>query len=66
MFAYHGEITIPKIGSLYGYIFNEWLVNKGYRPAGFYNFERDDKRFLGAKNSGYEFELLLAIIKIPR
>ncbi|PKG38450.1 GyrI-like domain-containing protein [Psychromonas sp. Urea-02u-13] len=65
VFTYNGEITLPKIGGLYGYIFNEWLPNNGYQPAGFYNFERYDKRFLGAKNSGSEFELFVPIIKIP-
>ncbi|WP_022942850.1 GyrI-like domain-containing protein [Psychromonas hadalis] len=65
VFSYHGEITIPKIGSLYGYIFNEWLPKNGYQRGGFYNFERYDKRFLGAKDSRSEFELFVPIIKMP-
>jgi len=64
VFTYNGEITLKRMGGLYSYIFNEWLPANGYRPAGFYNFERYDERFLGAKESRSEFELFVPIIKI--
>jgi len=64
VFPYHGELTMKRAGALYSYIFNEWLPNNGYRHAGYYNFERYDKRFLGAQDSGTEFELFVPIVKV--
>ena len=64
VFTYRGDITLKRMGGLYGYIFNEWLPNNGYQRAGFYNFERYDERFLGAKDQGSEFELFVPIRKI--
>lgn len=64
VFTYNGAITLPKIGKLYGYIFNEWLPKNGYQRAGHYNFERYDERFYGALNNRSEFELFVPIMKM--
>ncbi len=61
VFTYNGEITLKRMGALYSYIFKEWLPQNGYQPAGYYNFERYDDRFRGAKEARSEFELFVPI-----
>ncbi|MCP4320436.1 MAG: GyrI-like domain-containing protein [Alteromonadales bacterium] len=61
VFTYNGAIKLKRMGGLYSYIFNKWLPKNGYRPAGYYNFERYNERFLGAEEPLSEFELFVPI-----
>lgn len=65
VFTYRGELTAKKMGMLYGYIFSKWLPKNGYRPAGYYNFERYGKAFLGAQSHRSELEVFVPIAKLP-
>lgn len=65
VFTYSGKLTAKKAGMLYGYIFNDWLPKNGYRPAGYYNFERYGDGFLGADSHRTKFEVFVPIAKLP-
>ncbi|GAB3521794.1 GyrI-like domain-containing protein [Photobacterium alginatilyticum] len=62
VFEYHGAIS-PKLGETFGYIYREWLPNSEYNPAGMFDFERYDERFLGPEHPDSILEIYVPIIE---
>lgn len=60
VFEYKGAVS-PKLGSMFRYIYTEWLPTSGYEVVHQYDFERYDERFKGPDNADSVLEIYIPV-----